>query len=61
MTAKLSAGHFKQSVLLTNETFLNLAFDSEQTVLAIQVDQQAELADAIEEIGLGGTDAKSKN
>lgn len=41
--------------------FLKLIFGSGQIVLAIRVDQQAELLDALEEIGLGGTDAKLKN
>ncbi|MEH2302650.1 MAG: hypothetical protein V7K88_27630 [Nostoc sp.] len=40
--------------------FLKLTFGSGQIVLAIQVDQQAELPDALEGIGLGGTDTKLK-
>ncbi|MEH2307154.1 hypothetical protein [Nostoc sp.] len=34
---------------------LKLTFDSGQTALAIRVDQQAELPDALERIGLGGS------
>ncbi|MBC1221617.1 hypothetical protein GNF10_21815 [Nostoc sp. UCD121] len=34
---------------------LKLTFDSGQTALAIRVDQQAELPDALEQIGLGGS------
>ncbi|MCC5598058.1 hypothetical protein [Nostoc favosum] len=37
------------------KNFLKLTFDSEQTALAIRVDQQAELPDALERIGLGGS------
>ncbi|MEH2326742.1 MAG: hypothetical protein V7K32_24900 [Nostoc sp.] len=34
---------------------LKLTFDSKQTALAIRVDQQAELPDALERIWLGGS------
>ena len=37
------------------KNFLKLTFDSKQTALAIRVDQQAELPDALERIGLGGS------
>ncbi|WP_100898595.1 hypothetical protein [Nostoc flagelliforme] len=37
------------------KNFLKLTFDTKQTALAIRVDQQAELPDALERIGLGGS------
>ncbi|MEH1943591.1 MAG: hypothetical protein V7L01_25690 [Nostoc sp.] len=37
------------------KNFLKLTFDSGQTALAIRVDRQAELPDALEGIGLGGS------
>jgi hypothetical protein len=37
------------------KNFLKLTFDSGQTALAIRVDRQAELPDALERIGLGGS------
>ncbi|MEA5624495.1 hypothetical protein [Nostoc sp. UHCC 0251] len=37
------------------KNFLKLTFNSEQTALAIRVDQQTELLDALERIGLGGS------
>ncbi|MFS0518137.1 hypothetical protein ACEYW6_25940 [Nostoc sp. UIC 10607] len=37
------------------KNFLKLTFNNEQTALAIRVDQQTELPDALERIGLGGS------
>lgn len=55
MAAKFYPGKLKQSVFLTNENCLKLNFDSGQTALAIRVDQQVELTDALKRIGLGGS------